>query len=159
MQTTNQEYLRRGNKIAGIVIHKTEGSFKSGVDWCMNPKSQVSYHFIIERDGTDICLVMPENTAWHAGLIRDAQTELIKLGSNPNLYTIGIALAGFASEPPTASQVIKCAKLINTMASYYDIMLDKNHIITHHSIRADKICPGPYIDIPSILYLANLPQI
>ena len=154
----NQEYLRRGNKIAGFVIHKTEGSFKSGIDWCMNQKSQVSYHFIIDTNGDDICLVMPENTAWHAGLIRDPQTELIKLGSNPNLYTIGIALAGFASEPPTASQVAKCAKLINVLSCNYGIVLDKKTVLHHHSIRADKICPGPYVSIDSILYLAKLPQ-
>jgi N-acetyl-anhydromuramyl-L-alanine amidase AmpD len=158
MISPNQEYLRRGNMIRGFVIHKTEGSFESAVNWCINTKSQVSYHFIIKEDGEDICLVMPENTAWHAGLVRDPQTELTKAGPNPNLYTIGIALSGYASEPPTASQIVKCAKLINTLAIYYNIKLDKKTVVTHNSIRADKICPGPYVSIDSILYLANLPQ-
>ena len=158
MISPNQEYLRRGNKIAGFVIHMTEGSFKSGVEWCLNSESQVSYHFIIDTDGSDVCLVMPENTAWHAGLVKKGTADLLKHGTNPNLYTIGIALAGYASEPPTASQIAKCAKLINTLATYYFIKLDKKTVITHNSIRADKICPGPYVSIDSILYLANLPQ-
>jgi N-acetyl-anhydromuramyl-L-alanine amidase AmpD len=150
--------LRRGNKIAGFVIHITEGSFKSGVDWCNNPKSQVSYHFIIDTDGTDICLVMPENTAWHAGAVKNPTADLMKYGSNPNLYTIGIALAGYASEPPTASQIAKCAKLINILATYYSIELDKKTVVTHNSIRSDKICPGPHVSIDTLLYLSQLPQ-
>ncbi len=158
MISPNQEYLRRGNSIKGFVIHRTEGSFESAVNWCTNPKSEVSYHYIIKENGDDICLVMPENTAWHAGLIRDPQTELIKAGPNPNLYTIGIALSGFASEPPTALQIAKCARLINFLSTYYSIPLDKNSVVTHNSIRADKICPGPYVNVSSIIYLAGLPQ-
>jgi len=50
MISPNQEYLRRGNKIQAFVIHMTEGSFKSAVEWCTNIKSQVSYHFIINAD-------------------------------------------------------------------------------------------------------------
>lgn len=158
MVSPNQEYLRRGQKIQGFIIHMTEGSFKSGVDWCTNPKSQVSYHFIIDKNGDDVCLVMPENTAWHAGLVRDPQTELIKHGSNPNLYTIGIALAGFAHIGPTLAQIAKCAKLINTLAVYYNIKLDKNTVVPHTAIRQDKTCPGPHVSIDSLLYLSRLPQ-
>jgi len=158
MISPNQEYLRRGNKIAGFVIHMTEGSFKSGVEWCLNSESQVSYHFIIDTDGSDVCLVMPENTAWHAGKRIQSEKYTEILGNNPNFTTIGIALTGYASEPPTASQIAKCAKLINMLAVYYGIKLDKNTIITHHAIRHDKICPGPHVSIDSLLYLSQLPQ-
>jgi N-acetyl-anhydromuramyl-L-alanine amidase AmpD len=158
MISPNQEYLRRGEKIQGFVIHKTEGTFKSAVDWCTKAISQVSYHFIIDRDGTDICLVMPENTAWHAGLIKNASTPLIRHGNNTNLYTVGIALAGYSSEPPTASQMAKCAKLMNVIANYYDIVIDKNTVVPHNAIRADKICPGPHVSIDSLIYLSRLPQ-
>lgn len=157
MLSPNQEYLRRGNKILGFVIHKTEGSFSSGVSWCTNPVSQVSYHFIIDKDGTDMCLVMPENTAWHAGLRKDSKPYTNILGANPNLTTVGIGLAGFASEPPTQQQIAKCAKLIHDIATYYNITLTKDNIIPHHDIRADKICPGPYISLDTLLYLARLP--
>jgi N-acetylmuramoyl-L-alanine amidase len=157
MESPNQEYLRRGNKILAFVIHMTEGSFQSAVDWCTNPKSVVSYHFIIDRYGDDICLVMPENTAWHTGL-RDRSAKYTEyLGSNPNFTTIGIALAGFAQIGPTVAQIAKCAKLMNYLATYYGIPLDKNHIIPHHDIRSDKICPGPHVDIFTLSYMSILP--
>ena len=157
MVTPNQEYLRRGSKIRAFVIHKTGGSFKSAVDWCTNPKSQVSYHYVIDFNGDDVCLVMPENTAWHAGLRVGSEVFTNYLGKNPNFTTIGIALAGFAITAPTQKQIAKCANLINTLATYYNIPLDKNTVITHNSIRSDKLCPGIYIDIGVILYLAKLP--
>ncbi len=156
--TQNQVYLREGHKIEGFVIHMTEGSFQSGIDWCMNPASKASYHFIIDTNGDDICLVMPENTAWHAGLIRDPQTDFVKHGTNPNLYSIGIAMAGFASKGPTQAQIAKCAKLLNTLSCYYSVILDKNTVIPHTAIRHDKICPGPHVSIDSLLYLSRLPQ-
>lgn len=158
MISPNQEYLRRGNKIAGFVIHMTEGSFQSGVDWCTNPISQVSYHIIIAPDGSDITLVMPENTAWHAGLIKDPTTDFVKHGPNPNLYSIGLAMAGFTSQGPTQAQIAKCAKLINKLATYYNINIDKNTVIPHNAIRHDKICPGPFVSIDSLIYLSRLPQ-
>jgi N-acetylmuramoyl-L-alanine amidase len=158
MLSPNQAYGRNGQTIKGFVIHITNGSFKSALAWCTDIKSQVSYHFIIDRGGEDIALVMPENTAWHAGLIRNATTELVRFGPNPNLYTIGIALAGVATAPPTVAQIAKCAKLINYLAPYYDIPLDRKHIIAHNEIRSDKICPGPFIDLPALIYLASLEQ-
>jgi N-acetyl-anhydromuramyl-L-alanine amidase AmpD len=158
MLSPNQEYLRRGNIIKGFVIHMTEGSFQSALSWCNDIKSQVSYHFIIDTDGADICLVMPENTAWHAGKIESPSTDFVKNGPNPNFYSIGIAMAGFASQGPTLAQIAKCAKLINTLATYYNIKLDKNSIIPHHSIKQSKICPGPHVSIDSLLYLSQLPQ-
>lgn len=158
MITPNQEYLRRGNAIQGFVIHKTEGSFKSAINWCNDPKAQVSYHFIIDMNGNDICLVMPENTAWHAGKVYKGTADILKHGTNPNFYTIGIALAGYASEKPTLEQIIKCAKLLKYLSDYYNIKLDKKTVIPHSSIRADKICPGLHVDFSGLLYLAGLPQ-
>ena len=156
MISPNQEYLRRGNKIQAFVIHMTEGSFKSAVEWCTNIKSQVSYHFIINADGENVCLVMPENTAWHAGLRVKSMQYTEYLGTNPNLTTIGIAMAGFASVGPTVRQISACAELIFTLAVSYNIPLDKNTVIPHHDIRSDKLCPGQYIDIGTLIYLARL---
>jgi N-acetyl-anhydromuramyl-L-alanine amidase AmpD len=101
---------------------------------------------------------MPENTAWHAGLIKNSTADIIKYGSNPNLYTIGIALAGFADEGPTMQQIFACAKLLQTLAVNYNIPLDKNTVIPHHSIRADKVCPGIHVEFDPLLYLSKLPQ-
>jgi N-acetyl-anhydromuramyl-L-alanine amidase AmpD len=157
MESPNQEYLRRGNKVQGFVIHMTEGTFKSAVAWCTDQETQVSYHFIIDKNGDNVCLVMPENTAWHAGIIKNPTTEIVKYGINPNLYTIGIALAGFADEGPTMQQIFACAKLLQTLAVNYNIALDKNTVVPHHSIRSDKLCPGIHVDFNTLLYLSKLP--
>lgn len=158
MVSPNQEYLRRENKIAGFVIHMTEGSFESAINWCNDPKSTVSYHFIIDTNGADVCLVMPENTAWHAGKRVNSEQYTEYLGTNPNLTTIGIALAGFACQGPTLSQIVKCAKIMHTLATYYNMKLDKNTIIPHHDIRTDKLCPGLKVSIDALVYLSSLPE-
>jgi N-acetyl-anhydromuramyl-L-alanine amidase AmpD len=152
----NCEYLRRGNKISAFVIHMTEGSFESAVNWCNDQKSQVSYHFIIDEQGNDNCIVMPENTAWHAGKRVESKKYTEYLGVNANLTTIGIALAGFAENGPTIKQITKCAELIKYLANYYNIKLDRTTVIPHNDIRADKICPGDKVEINPLLYLAGL---
>jgi N-acetyl-anhydromuramyl-L-alanine amidase AmpD len=152
----NCEYLRRGNKILAFVIHMTEGSFESALNWCNDPKSQVSYHFIINENGIDNCLVIPENTAWHAGLRVKSKKYTNFLGLNPNFTTIGIALAGYAEKGPTLKQMVKCAELIKYLSNYYNIKLDRTTIIPHNDIRADKICPGEKVEINPLLYLASL---
>ncbi len=158
MITPNQEYGRRGQTIRGFVIHRPEGSFESAESWIMSPKSQVSYHDMIDTDGTITNFVMPKNTAWHAGLVKDGTADILKYGPNPNFYTIGISLAGFAKDEPTQAQITACAKLISTYAENFNIQLDNNTIIPHHDIRADKLCPGVNVSIQTILYLALLPQ-
>ena len=154
----NQETGRRGNKVKGFVIHKPEASFQSALSWCNDIKSQVSYHYLIDKDGTIATLVPPENTAWHAGRVKNATWPGIIPNLNPNLYTIGISLAGFASEQPTQKQIANCANLISTLAKTFKIVLDKNSVITHNSITADKVCPGPFVSIDTLLYLSRLPQ-
>lgn len=148
---------RENSKIQGFVIHMTEGTFESGVSWCENPISRVSYHYIIAKSGANYNLVDVENTAWHAGLIKDPQTDFIKHGANPNLYSVGIAMAGFANVGPNIMQIAECARLLREISQKYGIMLDKSTVIPHHDIRADKSCPGPYTSIDSLIYLANLP--
>ena len=157
MISPNQETGRRGNKIKGFVIHITDGSYQSAIDWAMDPKSQISYHFIISKTGQKTCLVLPDNTAWHAGKIKDPTAEIITPNTNPNLYTVGIALAGLPSEKPTIHQIVSTAELLRMLADYYNLPLDKKTVITHNSIRSDKICPGPFVGIDYLLYLANLP--
>jgi len=48
-------------------MHTTGGSFAGALSWTLNPTAQVSYHFIVARDGAITQTVPIENTAWHAG--------------------------------------------------------------------------------------------
>lgn len=146
----NQEKGRRGLKPQAFVIHVTEGAEYGAIEWCMSPKSQVSYHYIVKKNGDIVELVNPENIAWHAGRIIRATWDGVKNGNNPNLYTIGIAYAGFANEGPTFEQVMSMIRLLHELAEYYKIPLDKNTVVGHNQIRADKTCPGQKID-PALL--------
>lgn len=143
-------------KPEAIVIHRSEGSFESSKVWCLNKKSKVSYHVLIDEKGYFEVLVDPKDTAWHAGLVKNASWPLIKAGINPNRYTIGVALSGFASTKPTIPQIMRCAEIIKELCKDYEIPLDKNHIIPHNAIRSDKICPGVYVELLPLIYLAGL---
>lgn len=140
----------------GFVIHVSEGSFDSTFKWCMDIKSQVSYHYLIKENGDTIELVNPANTAWHAGKVVKPTSSLVIKGSNPNSYTIGIAYAGFAKQGPTLAQFINMAALIHSLAGTYKIPLDRKYIIGHNEIRSDKVCPGPHLALDSLVYLAHL---
>lgn len=70
-----------------IVVHYTaSGSFNGTIAHCCNPKSQVSYHLIIDRDGA-LCQLAPFTArTWHAGAsFYDGRTDL-------NSHSIGIGL-------------------------------------------------------------------
>ncbi len=87
-ESPNKQIGRRGFKPEAIVIHITQGNFSGANSWLRNPKSQVSCHFLTKRDGYIEQIVAVENTAWHAGIVKNAKWSLLKDGVNPNLYTI-----------------------------------------------------------------------
>jgi N-acetylmuramoyl-L-alanine amidase len=70
-----------------IVIHYTEGqSATAAIEWLTIPKSQVSSHIVIARDGTITQLVPFDTIAWHAG------ESYWKGMRYLNYYSIGIEL-------------------------------------------------------------------
>lgn len=53
-----------------IIVHDTAGALRPGstVDWFRNPRSKVSAHFVVERDGTVIQMADCDRKCAHAGL-------------------------------------------------------------------------------------------
>jgi N-acetylmuramoyl-L-alanine amidase len=147
---------RQGHKPEAFVIHVSEGSFEGSLSWILDPKSAVSYHFLISEFGEVAELVKPENSAWHAGKILNPTWSEIKEGVNPNLYTIGIAFAGFAKDGPTMNQFCTIASLLQHLSVIHSIPLDRKHVVGHNEIRADKICPGEKANLDALLYFAQL---
>lgn len=147
---------RKGYKPEAIVIHIAEGTYQGTINWINNPNSLVSYHYLIGKDGKMHQAVELENSAWHAGKISNSTWKLLKQGVNPNYYTIGISLAGFAHEKPTIIQILATAILVMNTAKKYQIPIDQEHIIPHRWINTNKTCPGYNIDINVIIYLAKL---
>ena len=72
---------------AFIVIHYTEGqSAAAAIEWLTIPRSKVSSHIVIARDGTISQLVPFDTIAWHAG------ESYWKGMRYLNYYSIGIEL-------------------------------------------------------------------
>jgi len=73
-----------------IILHWTAGGpGHTSVDWCKNPESNVSYHFVICRNGDVVQMVSLDNVAWHAGKSEwKGQKDL-------NKNSIGIGLANW----------------------------------------------------------------
>jgi N-acetyl-anhydromuramyl-L-alanine amidase AmpD len=139
-----------------FVIHVSEGNFQGTLNWCLNPSTKVSYHFLVKEDGQIYKLVDTENTAWHAGLAVKPTWTGHTIGRNPNLETIGIAFAGFASEGPSLPQILAIRELILELSAVHRIPLDRKNIIGHNEIRADKICPGPKLSLDAVSFLCQL---
>jgi N-acetylmuramoyl-L-alanine amidase len=156
IETPNKTLGRQGHEIKFFIIHMTEGSEKSAINWIKDPISQVSYHYLINEKGEITKFVDTKDIAWHAGKVVNSKWEGLKNGPNPNYYSIGIACTGFAKEGPTFKQFIKTAHLIKILSKALDIEIDENTIIKHNQIRTDKTCPGEKFDRATLIKLCNL---
>lgn len=89
METKRQTPNWGGNiKPLGIVLHHTAGTYRSSVAWCLDPKSKVSYHCIVDLNGDYTTLAQDNQRAWHAG-------KSSWNGRNDcNSFMLGIAVTG-----------------------------------------------------------------
>lgn len=140
--TVNHEVGRKGHTVKGFVLHRTEGSFMSGMSWTHNPKSQVSYHFIIDLDGIVYNTVDIKDTAWANGLVKNGVWKGLEKGVNPNLTTVSIAMSGLAKDKPTRAQVLAVCELLGELSIELNVPLTVDSIVLHREIRSDKTCPG-----------------
>jgi N-acetyl-anhydromuramyl-L-alanine amidase AmpD len=133
----NYEAGRRGNSIRFVIIHTTEGSAQSALDWFKNPASGASAHYIIKTDGIIWQVLGDQDTAYHAGNL------------TYNLQSIGIELEGWADGPDfswqTNAQYGALQNLVSWLAGQYGIPLDRSHLIGHNQIPgvAYGSCAGP----------------
>ena len=106
-RTPNQS-SRNGQQIVGIVIHETEGSYVGAVSWLCNPKADASAHLVLREDGAEATqLVAWSRKAWHA--------------VNANPYTLGLELAGKTSQPNSAAQMARAARIVGYWCKRFNI--------------------------------------
>ncbi len=100
-------------KINWIIIHVAQGSFQSTVAWFKNPKSRVSAHFVVSKDGSKIVqMVRIKDVAWHAGNLQY------------NRHSIGIEIEGYVNETIWPDSLYdKLSKLLVWLADQYNISL------------------------------------
>lgn len=72
----------------GVVLHHSSGSFNGSVSWICQSKSNVSYHCIINKDGSRVSFADDDRRCWHAGKSR------FKGRGGCNGFLLGLAFSG-----------------------------------------------------------------
>ena len=131
---------RRGAAIDCVVIHDTEcAEAASAVAWFESRASEVSAHYVIDRDGTVYRCVADADRAWHAGhSALDGRQDV-------NTYSIGIELAGFANSGYTPAQLDSCVELCLRVCLKYKVASER--IVGHADVALPpgrKHDPGPH---------------
>lgn len=147
-----------------IVIHVAVATMQGTFNTFNNPAEQKSSHYCIGENGDIWQFVQDENTAWHAGFVKNPTARLVleRMGKypTPNSYTIGIENSG---EYPgdttpgdfTDTQYQANGWLVAQLSKKWNIPLDRDHVIGHKEIRADKTCPGKLVSVQRIIDIAK----
>jgi N-acetyl-anhydromuramyl-L-alanine amidase AmpD len=148
--STNYAVAQRpdSNPITVVIIHFTQGSFTSAINWFQNPAANVSSHYIVRSsDGFIAQSVRDKDIAYHAG--------------NPgyNQTSIGIEHEGYVDDPTSFTEAMyrSSARLTASLAHKYGIPVDRRHVIGHDEVpdprepgryggRSGHTDPGPYFD-------------
>lgn len=131
---------RGGAKPDLVVLHYTAmADARGAVDWLCNPTSQVSAHYVLDRDGTLWQLVDEAHRAWHAGAgAWGAVTDV-------NSRSIGIELVNTGAEPFAEPQMARLEHLLRDVMERWSVPPER--VIGHSDLAPGrKIDPGPRFD-------------
>lgn len=136
--TSGRPYSQSSGLCSGIkyfVIHDTEGSYSSAINWFQNPNSGVSAHYVIRSsDGQMTQMVRNADTGHHAGSWKY------------NICSIGIEHEGYMNQNGwyTEAMYQSSARLVATLADRYSMRKDRTRIIAHSEVPgATHQDPGP----------------
>ena len=87
----------------GVVFHHTEIPFQDTIALMSRPESRVSYHCVIDGDGTRCTLVPDTEIAWHAGISSFRGRE------GCNAFLLGVSFAGDTGKNPLTEAQIASA--------------------------------------------------
>ncbi len=120
---------RNGRKIDSIVLHHTaSNNGTQDIRWMRTPRSQVSAHYVIGRNGRIFQLVPETLKAWHAG-----KSALRGVPTDMNARSIGIEIVNDGKGTPfTQAQYAALAKLVAYLKAKYDV--DERNIVGHRDI-------------------------
>jgi N-acetylmuramoyl-L-alanine amidase len=125
---------RKGMDIDTIVIHHTSSNNGAGdLAHLRNPKSEVSAHYMLDRDGKIYQLVGDSKRAWHAG-----KSELHGVPTDVNGRSIGIEIvnAGDGKTPFTEAQYKSLTQLVGYLKQEYKVPM--NNIVGHKDVAVPK---------------------
>lgn len=99
-----------------IVLHHTAGdNLRGTVRWFQMAESQVSSHYVIDRDGFVVQQVSTADRAWHAGRSIDSLGR-----ENVNNFSVGIEIVnrGDGKDPWPDAQVESVIRICRTLMIY-----------------------------------------
>jgi N-acetylmuramoyl-L-alanine amidase len=116
-----------GTPISCIVLHHTQRyeDALATARYFQSPASQVSAHYIVDRDGSLVRCVPDDKRAWHAGISRFQGVD------NVNDFSIGIEIAnrGDNIDPYPEAQMRTVVQLVAWLSRQYGIPADR---VTRH---------------------------
>jgi N-acetyl-anhydromuramyl-L-alanine amidase AmpD len=141
VESPNQDDRPAGTAIDTLIVHDTEtpGVQKATTiaNWFLNPKSEVSAHYVIGKAGEIVQCVPDEKRAWHAGPSHFEGREKV------NDFSIGIELvnAQTGSDPFTDAQYASLIALTADLVSRYNIPLTRitghRHVTNYPELKRD----------------------
>lgn len=130
---------RDGARVELVVLHYTVLDCAEALDRLRDPASEVSAHYLIDRDGTLFSLVAEGARAWHAG------AGAWRGAGDVNSRSIGIELVNSGAEPYAAPQMLTLERLLRDLLDRY--RLGPAAVIGHSDLAPDrKGDPGPRFD-------------
>ena len=152
---------RAKNKIKFIIIHYTGMKKESAaIRRLQDPKSKVSSHYLIKRNGQIINLVSDLYEAWHAGV------SSWKHFKSLNKNSIGIEITNPGHQHGykkfSEKQIFSLQKLLKILEKKYKIK--KNYVLGHSDISPDRKedpgekCPWEMLAKNKLCFWHNLDQ-
>ncbi len=123
----------------GVVLHHSYGSYKGGVSWILNDASNVSYHVLIDTDGSRTVFAKDTQRAWHAGRS--------SFNGRPgcNNFMLGLAFSGdTTSRELTQAEIDSAVEYLLPRFERWGWPKDLSTITTHK-----EVSPGRKEDVDS----------
>ncbi len=114
-----------------IILHHSSGSHDGTLDWISQRRSRVSYHYLIDSDGSRTQMVWDSKRAWHTGKSR--------WGSDRNLngLSVGISFWGDTYErKPGFGEIESCSEKCIYLMEKFNIPIE--NILTHQEVAPDR---------------------
>jgi N-acetyl-anhydromuramyl-L-alanine amidase AmpD len=161
LPSSNFDAGRAGTPIDLIILHTSEGSYASALDWLRGSlggtsNRDSSSHYLISADGQRISqLVREADTAWTAGNLAY------------NRRGINIEQEGYADQGQFSDELYQAAgQLVARIAARHGVPLNRDHVIGHMEVPdPDDLTllggashhqdPGPGYDFARLLAIAS----
>lgn len=118
---------RGSARIRWVALHADASPAETATtSWVCNPKSEVSYHSLIHRDGSLTRYVRDERAAWACGKSRWQDVEWL------NRWTLNLAFSNRhdGKEPLTRAQIDRAQRILDAWRSRYPV----EAVLTHAMI-------------------------